>query len=240
MEQAEFEPVILAFCCNWCSYAGADLAGTSRFEYPTNVRIIRVMCSGRIDPTFVLEAFKDGADGVLVTGCHPGDCHYVQGNYMMERRFAFIKEALRHLGIEPERLRLEWISAGEGEKFAALIRDTTQRIKELGPNPLTKTDAAIEAFKAQRLRWIIGIQQAGLKVDEQRYKAVSLKIMKDEIERQMIIVEIKEKGPQTIKELAEATKISPKEVLRHIIALKKIGVVSEAGEKEDAYLYKVS
>jgi len=137
--EAEFEPTILAFCCNWCSYAGADLAGTSRFEYPTNVRVIRVMCSGRLDPTFILSAFRWGADGVLITGCHPGDCHYVQGNYMMERRFGFLKEALGHLGIEPERLRLEWISAGEGEKFAALIRDTTQRIKQLGPNPLKTT-----------------------------------------------------------------------------------------------------
>jgi coenzyme F420-reducing hydrogenase delta subunit len=139
LEQKEFEPVILAFCCNWCSYAGADLAGTGRLEYPTNVRVIRVMCSGRIDPTFILSAFRWGADGVLITGCHPGDCHYVQGNYMMERRFAFLKEAMGHLGIEPERLRLEWISAGEGEKFAALIRDTTRRIREMGPNPLRTT-----------------------------------------------------------------------------------------------------
>jgi len=136
MEKAEFEPNIIAFCCNWCSYAGADLAGTSRFEYPTNVRVIRVMCSGRMDPIFILSAFRWGADGVLVTGCHPGDCHYVKGNYMMERRFEFLKDALRHLGIEQDRLRLEWISAGEGEKFAALIRDTVTRVKKLGPSPL--------------------------------------------------------------------------------------------------------
>jgi F420-non-reducing hydrogenase iron-sulfur subunit len=136
MEKENFEPLIVTFCCNWCSYAGADLAGTSRFEYPPNARIIRVMCSGRIDPTFVLSAFKWGADGVLITGCHPGDCHYVKGNFMMERRFDFLKQALSLLGIEPERLRLEWISAGEGEKFAALIRDATKKIKELGPSPL--------------------------------------------------------------------------------------------------------
>jgi F420-non-reducing hydrogenase iron-sulfur subunit len=136
MEKTKFEPLIIAFCCNWCSYAGADLAGTSRFEYPTNVRIIRVMCSGRIDPIFILSAFRWGADGVLITGCHPGDCHYVKGNYMMERRFNFVKDALDHLGIEPERLSLEWISAGEGEKFTALIRDATRRIKDLGPSPL--------------------------------------------------------------------------------------------------------
>ena len=136
MEKAEFEPLIIAFCCNWCSYAGADLAGTSRFEYPPNVRVIRVMCSGRMDPTFILSAFRWGADGVLVTGCHPGDCHYVKGNYMMERRFEFLKEALSHLGIEQDRVRLEWISAGEGEKFAALIRDAVMRIRKLGPSPL--------------------------------------------------------------------------------------------------------
>jgi F420-non-reducing hydrogenase iron-sulfur subunit len=112
------------------------LAGTSRFEYPPNARIVRVMCSGRIDPTFVLSAFKWGADGVLITGCHPGDCHYVKGNFMMERRFEFLKQALNQLGIEPERLRLEWISAGEGEKFAALIRDAARKIRELGPSPL--------------------------------------------------------------------------------------------------------
>jgi F420-non-reducing hydrogenase iron-sulfur subunit len=131
----KFEPVIVAYCCNWCSYAGADLAGTSRFEYPTNVRIIRVMCTGRIDPIFVLEALRDGADGVIVAGCHPGDCHYQKGNFMMEKRFAHIKKAVETIGIEPERVKLEWISASEGGKFAALIRETTEQIKQLGPNP---------------------------------------------------------------------------------------------------------
>jgi len=134
--EKEFEPVIVALCCNWCSYAGADLAGTSRFEYPPNVRIIRVMCTGRVDPSFILSAFRWGADGVLVAGCHPGDCHYVKGNFMMERRVTFLRRALEHLGIEPGRLRLEWISASEGGKFAALIRDMTRRVKELGPNPM--------------------------------------------------------------------------------------------------------
>ncbi len=133
--QNKFEPVIVAYCCNWCSYAGADLAGTSRFEYPTNVRIVRVMCTGRIDPTFVLEALRDGADGVIVAGCHPGDCHYQKGNFMMEKRFAHIKKAVETIGFEPERVKLEWISASEGGKFAALIRETTEQIKQLGPNP---------------------------------------------------------------------------------------------------------
>jgi coenzyme F420-reducing hydrogenase delta subunit len=241
-EKAEFEPVIVAFCCNWCAYAGADLAGTSRFEYPTNVRIIRVMCSGRIDPTFILSAFRWGADGVLVAGCHPGDCHYVKGNYAMEKRFNFVKEVLNHLGIEPDRFVLEWVSAGEGAKFAALIRDVTRQIKDLGPSPLRKTtDAAIEAFKTQRLRWVMGISQVEtkLKIKEEKYRAVVDNVMRDEIERQMIISAIKEKGPLTIKEISEATDIPPSRILRHIIALRKAGTISEVGEKEHGYLYAV-
>lgn len=133
--EGKFEPIIVAYCCNWCSYAGADLAGTSRFEYPSNVRIIRVMCTGRIDPTIVLETLRMGADGVLIAGCHPGDCHYQKGNFMMENRFSFMKKAVKSIGIEPERVRLEWISASEGGKFAALIRELTEQIRALGPSP---------------------------------------------------------------------------------------------------------
>jgi len=131
----KFEPVIVTFCCNWCSYAGADLAGTSRLEYPTNVKIIRVMCSGRIDPIFVMEALRSGADGVLITGCHPGDCHYQKGNYVMEKRFDYLKDIVEKVGIEPERIRLEWISASEGAKFAALVNEMTEQIKKIGPSP---------------------------------------------------------------------------------------------------------
>ena len=239
-EKAEFEPIVVAFCCNWCAYAGADLAGTSRFEYPTNVRVIRVMCTGRIDPTFILSAFRCGVDGVLIAGCHPGDCHYVKGNYAMERRFNFLKDVLGHLGIEPERLVLEWVSAGEGGKFAALIRNVTRQIKDLGPSPLKKTtDAAIEALKMQRLRWVMGISQVGVRIDEARYHLVVDNIMKEEIERQMLIGAIKEKGPMTIKELSETTDIPPDRILRHIISLRKAGSVSEVGEKEHGYLYAV-
>jgi F420-non-reducing hydrogenase iron-sulfur subunit len=132
-----FEPRIIGFLCNWCSYAGADLAGVSRIQYPPNIRIIRVMCSGRIDPAFVLEAFKDGADGVLVAGCHPpSDCHYISGNFKALRRITLLKKALKEFGIEPERLRLEWISASEGDKFAEVVRDMVDEIKNLGPNPV--------------------------------------------------------------------------------------------------------
>ena len=242
-EKTEFEPVIVAFCCNWCAYAGADLAGTSRFEYPTNVRIVRVMCTGRIDPTFILSAFSWGADGVLVAGCHPGDCHYVKGNYAMERRFNFVKEVLNKLGIESERLILEWISAGEGAKFTALVRNVSRKIKDLGPSPLKKTtDAAIEALKMQRLRWVMGIShvETKLKINEEKYRVVVDSVMNDEIERQMMIKAIKETGPLTIKEISKATEIPPSRILRHIIALRKAGTISEVGEKEHGYLYAVT
>jgi len=130
-----FEPKIIGFLCNWCAYAGADLAGVSRIQYPPNIRIIRVMCSGRIDPAFILEAFKDGADGVLVAGCHlPSDCHYISGNFKALRRINLTQKVLEGFGIEPERVRLEWISASEGDKFAAVVRDMVHQIKELGPN----------------------------------------------------------------------------------------------------------
>jgi F420-non-reducing hydrogenase iron-sulfur subunit len=139
MTTREFEPKIVGFLCNWCSYAGADLAGVSRLQYPPNVRIIRVMCSGRIDPAFVLEAFKDGADGVLVAGCHiPSDCHYISGNFKAQRRILLLKKVLEQFGIEPERLRLEWVSASEGDRFATVIKELVEEIQKLGPSPLKK------------------------------------------------------------------------------------------------------
>ena len=128
-----FEPKILAFLCNWCSYAGADLAGVSRLQYPPNIRVIRVMCSGRVDPTFVLKAFASGADGVLILGCHPGDCHYLAGNYKTLRRVPLLREMLKQLGIEEERLRLDWVSASEGDRFARIVKEMTEKVKELGP-----------------------------------------------------------------------------------------------------------
>jgi F420-non-reducing hydrogenase iron-sulfur subunit len=137
---SEYEPKLVGFLCNWCSYAGADLAGVSRYQYPTNLRVIRVMCSGRVHPAHILEAFKDGADGVLVAGCHiPTDCHYISGNFKAQRRVAMVKKLMEQLGIEPERLRLEWISAAEGEKFAKTIREMTEDLKKLGPSPVAKT-----------------------------------------------------------------------------------------------------
>lgn len=128
----EYKPTIVAFLCNWCSYTGADLAGTSRMKYAPNVRSIRVMCSGRVDPTFVLKAFRAGADGVLICGCHPGDCHYHEGNYKCLRRFHLLQKYIRQMGIEKDRLRLEWVSASEGKQFAQLIDEMTAVVTNLG------------------------------------------------------------------------------------------------------------
>lgn len=135
----EFKPRIIAFLCNWCSYTGADLAGTSRMEYKPNIRAVRVMCSGRIEPTFILEAFIKGADGILVCGCHPGDCHYQEGNYRCLRRFKLLQKYIVQMGIETERLKLEWISASEGKQFAELVNSFTETISELGPCKIKET-----------------------------------------------------------------------------------------------------
>jgi len=129
----DFEPKIVVFCCNWCSYAGADLAGTSRFKIKPYFRIIRTMCSGRVEPTFILHAFARGADGVMIAGCHPGDCHYSTGNYKTRRRVMLLQKMLPQLGIESERLRLEWISASEGTKFQSAVNEFIGEVKELGP-----------------------------------------------------------------------------------------------------------
>ncbi len=131
---AGWEPLIVSFCCNWCSYAGGDLAGTSRISYPANVKVIRVPCSGRMNPMFVLRAFQRGADGVLVAGCHPGDCHYTSGNYQSRRRLSAFKRLVEFAGFEPERFEVRWISSSEGDKFAEEMTSMTEKIKALGPN----------------------------------------------------------------------------------------------------------
>jgi F420-non-reducing hydrogenase iron-sulfur subunit len=135
-QDSAWQPRLLGFLCRWCSYAGADLAGTSRKKYPANIRIIRVPCSGRVDPLFILKALRLGFDGVLVSGCHPGDCHYQTGNYFTRRRVAITKKFLEYLGINPKRLQASWVSASEGGKFAELVTEMTQELKKLGPNRL--------------------------------------------------------------------------------------------------------
>jgi len=137
----EFEPNIIGFLCNWCSYAGADLAGTSRMKYPPNIKSIRVMCSGRVDPVFVLEALRKGADGVLVAGCHPGDCHYQSGNYKANRRMKLLKKFLEEMAVDPGRVRFEYISASEGAKFASVVTEFVDQLKKMGPSTLKEVKA---------------------------------------------------------------------------------------------------
>lgn len=135
MANNNFEPLIIGFCCNWCSYAGADLAGVSRLQYPPNIRIIRVMCSGMVHPNIVIDALTKGADGVLMCGCHPGDCHYQDGNLKAEARAEAIKLMLQDFGIEGERFRLEWVSAAEGTRFSQVVTEMVEKVKQLGPSP---------------------------------------------------------------------------------------------------------
>jgi F420-non-reducing hydrogenase iron-sulfur subunit len=155
-----WRPRIVAFFCNWCTYTAADLAGVSRLKYASNVRVIRLMCSGRVDPQFIVEALVKGADGVLIGGCHPGDCHYVEGNYKMLRRFRLLGRLLKDMGLEPERVRLEWISAAEGEKVKRVVNELTEQVQKLGPlnlpqkaadwdRELAELQAKVEAAEAE-------------------------------------------------------------------------------------------
>ncbi len=151
-----YEPKIVAFFCNWCTYTAADLAGVSRLKYAPNVRVIRIMCSGRVDPQFILQAFASGADGVLIGGCHPGDCHYSEGNYKMLRRFRLLKRMLKSLGIADDRLRLEWISASEGEKVKSVINEMVEQLKALGPlaipQSLNKINEELKEIPGEEIR----------------------------------------------------------------------------------------
>jgi coenzyme F420-reducing hydrogenase delta subunit len=142
MNSEEFEPTIIAFLCNWCTFTAADLAGTSRLVYPANVRIIRMMCSGMVDPKYVLKAFLEGADGVLIGGCWPGDCHYINGNLKARRRIALVHEVLDRFGIEKDRLWLRWVAASEGNMFAETVKEMTEKLKELGPSVMRKQQVA--------------------------------------------------------------------------------------------------
>ncbi|TFF90783.1 MAG: hydrogenase iron-sulfur subunit [Promethearchaeota archaeon] len=144
MSEEEFEPFILGIFCNWCTYAAADAAGTSRMQRPANLRVIRVMCSGRVDSTFVLQALAKGADGVLICGCHPGDCHYVVGNLKTERKIPLVRKLVEQFGINPKRVRLEWISASEAIELTELVKEYVEEIRELGPNPLKNHKVADE------------------------------------------------------------------------------------------------
>jgi len=238
-----FEPRIIGFLCNWCSYAGADLAGVSRISYPTNIRIIRLMCSGRVDPVIVLETLANGADGVIVMGCHPGDCHYVEGNLQTERKIKMLKKLVARTGLEPERLRLEWISASEGGRFAELVKEFTNEIMALGPSPLVeeKPDpvilenilAAKLSVEDFRLRVLVGREKEliekgnvyGEKTVQGEFDKTMDEAVQAEYVRNKIYLMVR-KEPQSVKELSKRLGLDTQTVLRHIVVLRRRGMVT--------------
>ena len=230
----EFEPRIIAFLCNWCSYAGADLAGVSRYQYPTNTRAVRVMCSTRVSPSIVLELFRDGADGVLVTGCHPGDCHYINGNYYTTQRFELAKQLLGLTGMDAGRLRLEWVSASEGEKYARTVTEFTARIKQLGPTPVTgdpslalRLKAAIDAsaefrlkaLNAKEIKLLDKGNAYGESVNKEVFDQMFTKAVADEYQR-CLILQLARNAPLSVKELAKEIGESTERTLEHVVALR--------------------
>ena len=249
-----FEPRIVGFLCNWCSYAGADLAGVSRIQYPTNIRIIRVMCSGRVDPVIVLETFINGADGVLVTGCHPGDCHYIVGNLHAERKFRMLKKLIALTGFEQGRLRLEWVSASEGARFADLVKEFTGQIRKLGPSPISSENpypnllenmlAAQMAAASFRLRVLVGREKSlveegnvyGEKMSQEEFDEVMDDAVTNEYLRSKIYLMVK-KEPLSVKELSKRLDVDSQEALRHIVVMRRRGMVTASRVEGATPLY---
>jgi coenzyme F420-reducing hydrogenase delta subunit/Pyruvate/2-oxoacid:ferredoxin oxidoreductase delta subunit len=230
-ERIAIRPRLLAFSCNWCSYAGADMAGVSRFQYPPNAKLVRVMCSGRIDPWMMIEPFFHNADGVLVTGCHIGDCHYVIGNYHAEMRVKFVKKLLAYAGIDPRRLKLGWISAAEGQKFKELIESSVKEVHELGPFELEKHYDALlmvkEVVHNPRLRWIIGKVaelSRSVKLDEKELDAFFEELITNEITAKKVTA-LLESGEQTIEGIAERLSLPVQDVLMYLAPLMDRGTV---------------
>jgi F420-non-reducing hydrogenase iron-sulfur subunit len=238
----EFEPKILGFLCNWCSYAGADLAGVSRIQYPPSLRVIRVMCSGRVEPSFVIQGLKKGLDGVIVMGCHLGDCHYIDGNYEAELKFKMLQKLLEPTGFA-DRIKLEWVSASEGVRFGEVITDFTNHIKSLGPSPLRgkdqnlilleDLDALAKVTEDFRLRALVARER---KITEQgnvyekiiplnEYTEILDAAMKSEVIRSKIYLKLQSK-PSSVKELAQNLPLNSSEVLKHIVVLRQRGKVA--------------
>ncbi|TFF69241.1 MAG: hydrogenase iron-sulfur subunit [Promethearchaeota archaeon] len=231
-----YEPKILGFLCNWCSYAGADLAGVSRIQYPPNIRVIRVMCSGRVDPEFIFDGFEAGIDGIIVMGCHPGDCHYLEGNYEAEKKFNMVEKLLSFIDLN-DRVRLEWVSASEGNRFAEIVTEFTDKIKKLGPSPIKDTSKAKNLLKklkainmsavSYRLRALVGRERAlteqenvyGEKVSLERFNDVFENAIFDEYVRNRILLSLKE-DKKSVKDLAIELNMEPSKILEHILILK--------------------
>ena len=245
-ETNDFEPRILGFLCNWCSYAGADLAGVSRFQYPPTIRVIRVMCSGRVDPALVLWAFSGGIDGVMILGCHPGDCHYATGNYYAQTRVKVLTWLLELTGLDPKRLTLDWVSAGEGERFATLVTQFTEQIKALGPLGVreglapaersARLAAATRVVEDERLRWLVGREREliakgdvyGDDVEQSDYDDLIKSTLATEYLRQRLLLLTVEQ-PLSVKEMAAQVQVAPRDVLSQVAALEQAGLMRMVG-----------
>ncbi len=231
----EWEPKIVGFLCNWCSYAGADLCGVSRFQYPTNIRLVRVMCSTRVSPHLVLDVFGAGADGILIGGCHLNDCHYMTGNFHTEKRVNLMERLLRVAGIDEARLRLEWVSASEGEKFSKVVKEFTEEMQKLGPSKVCTDDmvkakvaAADDASETFRLKALVGKEfnlltkgnAYGDKLDPEKLTGIIDAATEDEFERALIL-ELARIRPMSVKQLGKVMDIPTDRILRHIVLLRQ-------------------
>jgi F420-non-reducing hydrogenase iron-sulfur subunit len=249
----DFEPSIVGILCNWCSYAGADLAGISRIQYQSNIRVVRVMCSGRVDPQLVLYTLLEGADGVIALGCHPGDCHYQSGNLEAREKFEALLIVLRNAGLEG-RFRYEWVSASEGQRFAEVVGEFTDHIRSMGPSQVAtdenlqfKLRAAQREVSDFRLRWLVGRQRQiieegdayGQERPRDEWEAVMERVLRDEFIRAQII-ERTVQGPASVEDMAQVIGVDPAEVFRHVQRLRYKGRVVMAGHRDRSPLYKAT
>ena len=249
---SEFEPKILVFLCNWCSYAGADLAGVSRYQYPCNVRAVRVMCSTRVSTHIVLEMFKEGIDGVMVSGCHIGDCHYINGNYYTQKRFNMAKKLVELAGLEPDRLELQWVSASEGEEYSQVITDFTAKIKKLGPTPVKsnpdlaiRLTAAINAAKLFRLKALSSKEVKimskgniyGEVPDEAGYEKMMEKAIEDEYQK-CLLLELTTDNARSVKELAQMTGLPTDKTLEQVVNLRAKNLLALDHIEDKSLKYK--
>ncbi len=250
-----FKPKLIGFLCNWCSYAGADLAGIGRVQMKPTLRIIRVMCSGSLDPELIFEALISGADGVIVMGCHPGDCHYISGNLQAERKIELTQKLLSLTDLENGRLRLEWVSAAEGQRFAQVVNDFTQQIQDLGPTPIKAGDDKSKKLINQlqgaklaaanfRLRSVVSRQRMlvddgnvyGDKISEEEMDKIFDEIIHDEYIRNRILLKVSH-GPSTVEEISEEINIDTEEVFKHVARLWKRQIILMEGHKDDSPLF---
>ena len=234
-------PKIITFCCNWCAYPGADLAGISRFKYPVNTRIIRVMCSGRVDLGLVLEAFIGGADGVMVMGCHPGECHYEHGNFEAERRMKILQYLFNKYGLGAERLRIEWIAASEGRKFAEVTADFVETVRKAGAfqeEAKEILDVMKDTFYGERLRLALGAANRALSsgADAEKYEEALKMIAEEEMNKYRVLQTLRKEGELCARVVAEKLGLNLRETFDHLLEMKDEGLIEEGAMGEDRYI----